>query len=375
MFKPTQLPSGSWRIRWIDENGKRHSATFQNYKEAVYQFGLRNAEVTEIERGLRSPTPEPKTFSELCDKYLTNRTSQKRRRQDDESMIRVHLRPAFGPLFLNSINVDHLDQYKLSKKHLQPKTVHHQLTLFVTMMNYAHEMRWLREPLKVKKPRIVLFDKDFRYLRTKEEIDRLLRSAWEEGELVHALYSTAVFTGMREGELAGLKWSCVDFERRLITVQHSYDGPTKTEDVRYVPILDPLLPIIQKWRLRNPIEWVFPNENGNMQGPSARIFQEVFHRVLDRAGFPKAERYGKTLRYIVFHDLRHTFASHWVMSGGLIEKLRRILGHKTVQMTTRYAHLSPEAYNSDFGRLGEFHTIPSESSVIPLRSSKSSADF
>jgi integrase len=375
MFKPTQLPSGSWRIRWIDESGKRHSAVFPTYKEAVYQFGLRNAEVTEIERGLRSPTPEPKLFNELCDKYLTNRTTQKRRQQDDESIIRVHLRPAFGPLFLNSINVDHIDQYKLSKKHLQPKTVHHHLTLFVTMLNYAWDMRWLREVPKVKKPKIVLFDKDFRYLRTKDEIERLLRSALEESELAHALYATGVFTGLREGELGGLKKSAVDFQRRLIAIQNSYDGPTKSQDVRYVPILDPLLPILQRWFLRNPLEWVFPNEDGNMQGPSARIFQEVFHRVLDSAGFPKVERYGKTRRYIVFHDLRHTFASHWVMNSGDIFKLQKILGHKSIQMTMRYAHMAPEAYAADFGRFGNFHILPSENPVIHFRAPKGSADF
>src|SRR5205085_8331187 len=102
-----------------------------------------------------------------------------------------------------------------------------------------------------------------------------------------------------------------------------------------------------------PNDLVIPNERGAMHGPSARIFQEILHRVLDAGGFPKTERKGRNgakksfKRYIVFHDLRHTFASSWVSNNGDLFKLQKILGHKTVQMTMRYAHLVPEVYADD----------------------------
>jgi len=166
------------------------------------------------------------------------------------------------------------------------------------------------------------------------------------------LYATAIYTGMRAGELAGLRREDIDLERRLITVQRSFDGPTKSGDVRYVPILDPLLPVLREWLLLCAGPVVFPNEAGNMHSPSAYIFQEILHRVLDAAGFPKVKIGGQELRYIRFHDLRHTFASHWMMNSGDLFKLQRILGHKSVTMTQRYAHLAPEAFASDHGRLG-----------------------
>lgn len=373
MAKPSQLPSGHWRIKWHDENGKRRSATFQTYREAVYQQNLRESETTEISRGLRSPTPTPRKFIELCEKFLACRSSQKRRPRDDEGIIRVHLRPAFGETLIHSIGVEQIDDYKLAKRYLQPKTVHHQLTLLITMLNYARDLGWISKTPKIKKPKIVLFDKDFHFLRTREEINRLLLSASDESKLAHALYATAVFTGLRQGELAGLKWSDVDFEKRLMTVQRSFDGPTKSGDVRHVPILDSLLPMLRAWRLQSPLVWVFPNENGTMQKESARIFQEVFHRVLTRAKFPKIEQYGKQRHYIVFHDLRHTFASHWVMNCGDIFKLQKILGHKSVQMTMRYAHLAPEAFASDYSRLGTFNHSDTPSSIISFTTS--SANF
>ena len=141
--------------------------------------------------------------------------------------------------------------------------------------------------------------------------------------MVFALYATAVFTGMRAGELAGLRWDGVSFERRLITVQRSFDGPTKAGDVRYVPILDVLLPILKQWHELHPGTLVFTNRDGRMLGKSARIFQEVLHRVLDRAGFEQVQRDNRVENYIVFHDLRHTFASHWMMRGCDLFRLER----------------------------------------------------
>lgn len=85
--------------------------------------------------------------------------------------------------------------------------------------------------------------------------------------------------------------------------------------------------------------------------PSARVFQETFKQVLTQAGFGSCIRGGRRTGYIRFHDLRHTFASHWVMNGGDLFKLQRVLGHQSAQMTSRYAHLSPAAFSSDRGRL------------------------
>jgi integrase len=118
-----------------------------------------------------------------------------------------------------------------------------------------------------------------------------------------------------------------------------------------VPILDTALTILRAWRQQNPLPVVFPNDRGTIFGESARIFQEVLHRVLARAGFPKAIRNGKERPYIRFHDLRHTFASQWVMGGGSLFKLQKILGHKSAQMTLRYAHLAPDAFTEDHGRM------------------------
>lgn len=221
------------------------------------------------------------------------------------------------------------------------------------MLRVAYDKGWTLQAPRIKKPRLRMFDADYRYLRDASEIERLLKAALQESNVAYMLYLMAINTGLREGELAGLRWSDIDFSRRLITVQYSFQGPTKNGEVRYVPILDSLLDPLRSWRTTCKAAYVFTNMSGGMLRESARIFQEVLHRVLDRAQFPRLKIKGKSVRYIRFHDLRHTFASHWVMNGGDIFKLQKILGHKSIQMTMRYAHLTPHAFTEDLGRLGQ----------------------
>ena len=223
-------------------------------------------------------------------------------------------------------------------------------------------LEWLSRRPRIRKPRLPDQAHDFNYLRTEEDIGRFLRAARERGENVFALYATAVFTGMRAGELAGLQWDDVDLERRLITVQHSYTGPTKAGYVRFVPVLDPLLPVLRAWRLRCPGPIVFPNRAGKMHGPSARVFQETLHEVLRAAGFAEVQRGGKQRSYISFHGLRHSFASMWMARGGDLFRLQRIGGWKSYAMVQRYAHLAPDMFAEDYARLGT--ALPTETATV-----------
>jgi integrase len=353
-----------WRIRWVDESGHRQSDVYPTHREAEHQLRVKQTQVEERRRGLRPAEVPNKSFEELADYWVANRVPQKRSGHHDESIIRCHLRPTFGALKLRSLGVEEVDKLVVARQHLDPKTLANVLTLLGSMLAVAVDLHWLERAPKIRKPRVRLFSADFSYLRTDDEIQRVLRAARDQGEDVFALYATAIGTGMRAGELAALLWADVDFERRLICVQRSFDGPTKADDVRYVPILDALLAVLRQWRLACPGRLVFPNRDGAMLQRSARVFQEVLHRVLLAAGLPTIERKGKVRRYIVFHDLRHTFASQWVVHGGDLFKLQKILGHKTVQMTMRYAHLQPAAFASDYARLGSL--LPQVAPVLQL---------
>jgi len=365
MSKPVRLPSGNWRIRWLNHLDQRCSATLSTWNEAQQQLRKLEAEADAVRVGERRAPPPKRSFDDLIEYWLTRRAIHKRSRRDDQSIVRRHLRPSFGGLSLPAVNVERIDAFMATRTHLSPKTVNNHVTLLLSMLNCAVDLGWLDHAPRVRKPRVCLFSTDYRYLRTKEEVHRLLDAAAADGEDAHVLYATAVYTGLRQGELAGLRWSDVDLTQRLITVQRSFRGPTKGGCVRYVPILNVLLPILRAWRLKAGGCWlVFPNQRNRMHLPSARIFQERLHRVLDAAGFPRPPASERAVHYINFHSLRHTFASHWVMGGGDLFKLQKILGHKTVQMTMRYAHLQPTAFADDLDRFA--HLEPPRAEVLEM---------
>jgi integrase len=366
MAKPTKH-YGAFRIRWTDEKGRRQSAVYEDRQQAALELQRRKLEVEERRQGLRAAAVAPKTFPAIADYWEKHRAPQKRSAKDDLSILK-QLRAAFSEMSLAEPApwLPAIDRYIATKANLHRKTVANHLTLLGSLLRLAVELEWMPRAPRIRKPRVRLVSQDFAYLRSDDEIARFLRAAHAEGEVVHVLYATAVYTGARAGELAGLRWDAVDLDRRLITIQRSFDGPTKADDVRYVPILDALLPILRAWRLRHPGKLVFTNRDGDMLRPSGRIFQETLHDVLAEGGFEKVDRRGKKRPYIRFHDLRHTFASHWVMKGGDLFKLQKILGHKTVQMTMRYAHLQPAAFVEDYARFG----APTEpGKVIALKTS------
>jgi integrase len=355
MGKPTEH-YGQWRIRWFDEHGKRQSAVYPSHREALHQQRLRETEVEERKRGLRAPDHSEKTFLHAALYWEQHKVPLKRSGDDDISMLK-QLRSFFAAVRLNDYGgwIEAVDRYRAVKGRLSDKTIANHLGLLLAILRLAHDLGWLSRVPKIAKPKVRLINQDYSYLRNDEEIRRFLEAAQQEGEMVHAFYATAVYTGLRAGELAALQWSDVDLEQRLITVHRSFDGPTKSSDVRHVPVLDVLLPVLRAWRLRHPGRLVFTNRDGEMIQPAGRIYKHVFRRVLKRARFEQVERNGRKASYIRFHDTRHTFASSWVLKGGDLFKLQKILGHKTVQMTMRYAHLQPSAFVEDHARFGTPH--------------------
>lgn len=361
---------GKFRIRPADHAGRRKSVVFATQKQAEAALRKHLNAVDDIKAGLKRAFPE-KTFDDLFDYWLTKRIRQKRSGADDTSIIKKHLRPTFGELRLRDFSVEHVDDFREERDDLSDKTVHNHLTLLRTMLGVARdELLWIPSFAKFKKPRLRIFDKDFRYLRNDDEIARFLAAARSKGPLAFALYATALYTGMRAGELGDLHRGDIDFDQKLITVQRSFGGPTKSGDVRYVPLLAPLVPVLREWLLQNPSERVFFNRDGGSLRPSGRVYQEVLHRVLEAAKFPTTTtKSGATRYYVRFHDLRHTFASQWVMKGGDMFRLQKILGHKSPTMTQRYAHLAPTAFAGDHERLGASDALTA-GVVLQLRAAK-----
>jgi integrase len=138
----------------------------------------------------------------------------------------------------------------------------------------------------------------------------------------------AINTGLRRGELLQLQWRDLDLRRRMLTVRG--EG-AKTSQTRYVPLNTEATLVLKAWR-PNVVEADWCVFGGSTESTPLVAVKKAWRGVLKAAkvaGFR-------------FHDLRHTFASNLVMAGIDLNTVRELLGHKSLVMTLRYAHLAPE---------------------------------
>ncbi|ETW94412.1 MAG: integrase [Candidatus Entotheonella gemina] len=159
-----------------------------------------------------------------------------------------------------------------------------------------------------------------RYL-TEEEEERLLAQCKPH---IYRVVLSAIHTGLRKSELLSLSWNHINFEHRLVTVEVSY---AKKSEARSVPMSSRLTETWFPIRIADPNVPVFLNSKGKPY----RGISTAFNSAVKRAG----------IQDFTFHDLRHTFASRLVMRGVDLTTVKELMGHKHINMTLRYAHLSP----------------------------------
>jgi len=152
---------------------------------------------------------------------------------------------------------------------------------------------------------------------------------------------------MRSGEIRNIQWRDVDFDSGFIIIRESKNGES-----RHVAMDSTLVELFRGYPRTPESDFVFTNLMGGRLG----WLQHGFRKALVRAG----------LQDLHFHDLRHTFASQWMMAGGELYALKDILGHKTIAMTQRYAHLSPAYRRSMVDRMEQIWSRPSDKPPGPI---------
>ena len=154
----------------------------------------------------------------------------------------------------------------------------------------------------------------------------------------------ALNTGMRLQEILSLKWERVHIDN---TIEPFVElDETKNNQKRFIPLNDDLVQMLDSISNNHP-EYVFVS----LHGHPLKSIKTAFATTLRKA----------QIRDFRFHDLRHTFASHFVMSGGDLLTLKEILGHSSLQMVMRYAHLASAhkrlLLNNLNGKLSDCHPI------------------
>lgn len=170
-----------------------------------------------------------------------------------------------------------------------------------------------------------------------DERNRLLATCLKSrNKQLYLIVMLAISTGARQGELLGLKWENVNFDlKRIILVD------TKNGEIRAVPLMGEAFLLLKEYSKvrRIDTQLVFPSTDRKSIKPMS--IREAFERAVDAA----------KLDNFHFHDLRHTCASYLAMNGATLAEIAEVLGHKTLSMVKRYAHLSDQHVSSVVERM------------------------
>ncbi len=313
-----------WWIRYADLYGKTRyeSSETTKHSDAVLLYNKRKAEV---EKG---KAPEIRKIANYKFKELAERYSDwmnGRHRSANSKQYRINqLISHFGIIPLRQINTLIVEQYQtdLINKGLKPASVNKNISLLKAMINKATDWYMVEEGVLkcVRKCKnLPENNRRLRYL-SKEECQELINNAEPH---LKPILTAGLNSGMRKSEILNLKWNNVDLKHSFILLDI-----TKNGERREIPINETLKWTFQSLTRRLDVDYVFYDPK------TGKPYQSV------KRSFATACRRAK-IHDFRFHDLRHTFASHLVMAGVDLTTVSRLLGHKDIKMTLRYAHLAP----------------------------------
>jgi integrase len=253
-----------------------------------------------------------------------------------EEVVRLHLKPSIGGIEIKDfgpLDVEELYRKKL-RSGLSPRTVQ---IIHATLHKALKQA--LRRSLVSKNVTEVVTPPRYRKKEVRtlspEEVKILLRAA--KGDRFEALYVLAVTTGMRQGELLGLKWRDLDLKKDTLRVRRTVrnaevNPPKSASSTRSVHLTGMAIRALRGHRERNGgWEWVFPTRNGNPVS-CHNLVNRSWRPLLKKAGLPR----------IPFHNLRHTCASLLLTQGVHPKLVQELLGHADITTTLNtYSHLVP----------------------------------
>lgn len=341
-----QKASGKWQARYKDDTGQEHYRIFTTKKEAAAFLAATEADM------LRGDWADPRlgqvTVEEWAATWLAGKHNLRKNTTElYAGLLRNHVLPAFGKRTLASIRPEHVEAWVavlLANEDLSSSTANRAYRVFSQMMTLAVRRRRIpaspcadvAAPKDAQGEMLFLTVKQVAALA--DAIDKHYR----------ALVLMAVYSGLRWGELAGLKVSRLDVINRTVTVTHQLTktgelAPPKSEaGVRTVALPEWLMQIMRKHIADKAMDdYVFTFTEGGPMAHTSNFTRRVWKPAVKKA-LPPA------LHALRFHDLRHTAVAlaidHSRKAGKPLnaKALQVRMGHSTIKMTLdRYGHLLP----------------------------------
>jgi len=321
----------SYRVKIRLKGYPSQTATFERLTDA--KKWAQNTE-SAIREGRHFKTAEAKkhTFSEMIDRYVKDVLPTKPKQAVKQKQQLEWWKEHMGSYLLADVSSALIVQYRdeLASGETYRGTQRSPATVVRYMAALSHafsiavnEWQWLEDsPMrKVKKPKESRGR--VRFLDDEERIRLLSACKDSTNDWLYMCVILAISSGMRQGELMGLKWKDINLKDKYLILHE-----TKNGERRRVPLVGHALELLQKHNKVRVVdtELVFPGKN--------------LDKPIDlRKPFENAMKHAE-IKDFKWHDLRHCTASYLAMNGASLAEIAEVLGHKTLQMVKRYAHLS-----------------------------------
>jgi len=324
--------SGIWWIRYHDENGREHREKVGPKGLARKAYRRRKTEIQERRFFPERIGRREILLSAVIDDHLA-RVKGKLRSYDDQERYGRVWKDVLGNRPIRQIAPGDVERWAAEKRQSSaPATVNRYLEFLKRVFNVA-----IADGKADVNPvcTVTMFKENnerVRYL-TDDEEQRLraeIDDAW------WPLVEIAMHTGLRQDEQLSLTWENIDFNAGIITVQRSKHG-----EARRIPMNDTVRSALRRLPSRFKGGYVFPSKTGVTPLNARNLCNRIFDPAVRRAGITDFH----------WHDMRHTFGSRLAMAGVDLLAIKDLMGHKTIEMTLRYAHLSPAHHRDAVQRL------------------------
>lgn len=332
-----------WAFDYLNTFGKRKIVSGFNTKaEAEREY---SKVVCNIQDGNKVTENKKITFEEAANLYLELHVEVHCRKNTVtgyKGYLRNHILPFLGQMKLIDINpmvIQKFIQIKL-KTELSKETINKLIILIGSIFQKMVDDEIINKNPVKKIKKLKPDHKEELKILSVEEIKILLDTTKLHYNDFYPLLVTALYTGMRQGELLALTWEKINWITHKLSVDKSYshgylDIPKTRNSIRKVDMSKELAKVLKKWQIQCPPgkdNLVFPNSSGEYQDAN-NLIKRRFLPVLRRAGLAR----------IRFHDLRHTYASLLLAKNIPAKYIQNQLGHSSIQITMdRYAHIMPE---------------------------------
>ena len=330
--RTTQNGKQTFRVKIRIKGHPMQTATFERLTDAR-KWAQQTESAIHERRYFKTSEAKKHTLTEAIERYTSTVLPKKPKSIKDQSVQLKWWNENIGSYSLADITPalisecrDQLAQGITAKGCLRtPSTVNRYLAALSHLFTIAvNEWGWsedtpVRKVAKLKEPRGRV-----RFL-SEDEREKLLQATKESSSnCLHLIIVLCLATGARKMEILGLKWKDVDLERGIITLHE-----TKNGERRILPLTGHALELLKQYSKVKHFntELVFPSNCNPKQPIDIRT---PFENALKRAEITDFR----------FHDLRHSAASYLAMNGASLAEIAEVLGHKTLQMVKRYAHLS-----------------------------------